>query len=57
MSPYRNLALASPHYVEQAADWPENYDLIGFTSWDGPEGGRLPDDVEAFLAAGPPRSS
>ena len=43
LSPYRNLGLASPHYVEQAADWPANYDLIGFTSWDGPDGGRLPD--------------
>lgn len=54
LSPHRNLGLASRHYVDAAADWPANYDLVGFTSWPGPDGGRLPDDVEAFLADGAP---
>ena len=54
LSPFLNLGLASPSYVEAAPDWPANYRLTGFTSWDGPNDGRLPDDVQAFLAEGPP---
>jgi UDP:flavonoid glycosyltransferase YjiC (YdhE family) len=54
LSPYRNLGLASRHYVHIQPDWPANYDLVGFTSWHGPDGGHLPADVVAFLADGPP---
>ena len=54
LSPHHNLALTSRHYVERAADWPANYDLVGFTSWHGPDDGRLPDDVLAFLDEGAP---
>ena len=54
LSPHRNLGLASRHYVHQQPDWPANYDLVGFTSWHGPDGGRLPADVVEFLAEGPP---
>ncbi len=54
LSPHRNVGLVSRHYVEPASDWPDNYELVGFTSWRGPNGGLLPDDVEEFLADGPP---
>ena len=54
LSPHRNIALSSPHYIEPAPDWPDGYDLVGFTPWNGPDGGRLNDDVLEFLAAGPP---
>lgn len=54
LSPTRNLGLVSRHYIDPAPDWPANYDLVGFTSWNGPDGGRLPDDVQDFLDAGPP---
>ncbi len=54
LSPHLNLGLASPSYVDTAPDWPSNYRLTGFTSWDGPNGGHLLDDVQAFLADGPP---
>ena len=54
LSPHRNIALSSRHYIEPASDWPDGYDLVGFTPWNGPDGGRLNDDVLAFLAAGPP---
>ena len=54
LSPTRNLGLVSRRYVDVAPDWPVNYDLVGFTSWHGPDGGRLPAHVEKFLAGGPP---
>jgi UDP:flavonoid glycosyltransferase YjiC (YdhE family) len=54
LSPYHNLALVSAHYVTPAADWPSNYRLVGFTSWSGPDAGRLPEEVERFLDDGPP---
>ncbi len=54
LSPTRNLGLVSRHYIDPAPDWPANYDLVGFTSWNGPDSGRLPDDVQSFLDAGPP---
>ncbi len=54
LSPHLNLGLASPRYVESAADWPSNYRLVGFTSWRGPNDGQLPDDVQAFLGSGEP---
>jgi UDP:flavonoid glycosyltransferase YjiC (YdhE family) len=53
-SPHLNLGLASRHYVEPREDWPDGYRLVGFTHWSGPGGGELPDDVRAFLDAGPP---
>ncbi len=53
LSPTRNLGLVSRHYVDPAPDWPANYNLVGFTSWHGPDGGQLPADVEQFLDAGP----
>ena len=49
-----NLALTSRHYVEPAPDWPDGYDLVGFTPWQGPNGGRLNDDVRASLSDGSP---
>ena len=54
LSPHRNIALSSPHYIEPAPDWPDGYNLVGFTPWNGPDGGRLNEDVLEFLAAGPP---
>ena len=54
LSPHRNLGLTSRHYVEPAPDWPDGYDLVGFTPWQGPNGGRLNDDVRAFLSDGSP---
>ena len=54
LSPYHNLALVSAHYVAPAVDWPSNYRLVGFTSWSGPDAGRLPEEVERFLDDGPP---
>jgi len=54
LSPHRNLALTSRHYIEPAPDWPDGYDLVGFTPWQGPDDGRLSDDVSAYLADGPP---
>ena len=53
LSPHRTIALVSPLYMEPAPDWPDGYDLVGFTPWNGPDGGRLSDDVLEFLAAGP----
>ncbi|MEO6124255.1 MAG: nucleotide disphospho-sugar-binding domain-containing protein [Ilumatobacteraceae bacterium] len=54
LSPHRNIALASSHYIDPAPDWPDGYDLVGFTPWNGPDGGRLDEDVLEFLAAGSP---
>ena len=54
LSPHLNLALVSPHYVDVASDWPENYHPVGFTLWNGPNQGRLADDVLKFLADGTP---
>ena len=54
LSPHHNIALVSAHYVAPAADWPSNYRLVGFTSWSGPDPGRLPEEVERFLDDGPP---
>lgn len=53
-SPYLTLGLASPRYVEPAADWPDSIRMTGFSMWDGPETGSLPDDVVEFLDAGDP---
>jgi UDP:flavonoid glycosyltransferase YjiC (YdhE family) len=48
------VGLASPSYVDRQADWPTNYRLVGFTPWSGPTEGGLPEEVVAFLDAGPP---
>ena len=54
LSPYLNLGLSSPAYVQPRPDWPRNYRLTGFTNWDGPNGGHVPDDVCEFLRGGDP---
>ncbi len=33
LSPHLNLGLVSPRYLERADDWPSNYTMTGFTSW------------------------
>jgi len=53
-SPHLSLGLASPRYVVPAPDWPESIRMTGFTMWEGPDGGALPDDVAQFLDAGDP---
>ncbi|HUW02002.1 MAG TPA: glycosyltransferase [Acidimicrobiales bacterium] len=47
-----NLGLVPSAYVEHQPDWPDNYRLVGFTPWNGPDGGHLDDDVQDYLAAG-----
>lgn len=54
LSPFANAGLASKHYVERRSDWPANYELVGFTAWNGPHDGKLDDDVQRFLDAGDP---
>lgn len=49
LSPHRHIALTSPHYVDHAPDWPDGCDLVGFTPWNGPDGGRL--DAAPLLAS------
>lgn len=51
-SPHLSLGLASPKYVEPAPDWPDSIRMTGFSMWEGPDGGTVPDDVAAFLDAG-----
>lgn len=53
-SPHLSLGLASPTYVEPAPDWPASMRMTGFSMWEGPDAGALPDDVRAFLDAGDP---
>jgi UDP:flavonoid glycosyltransferase YjiC (YdhE family) len=53
-SPYLNLGLVSPHYVDEQPDWPQPYQLTGFTCWDGPNDYALPQDVVTFLDDGSP---
>ena len=57
LSPHRNLGFVSKHYIDAQPGWPENYELVGFTPWIGPNNGGLSDDVVEFLDAGDPRSS
>lgn len=54
LSPHHNLALVSPHYIDTPDDWPKRYETVGFTPWRGPDGGRLPSEVEEYLSVGPP---
>jgi UDP:flavonoid glycosyltransferase YjiC (YdhE family) len=53
-SPYLNIGLNSPHYFRPAPDWPDNCIPVGFSLWEGADGGELAADVSAFLAAGEP---
>jgi UDP:flavonoid glycosyltransferase YjiC (YdhE family) len=52
LSPRKNVGLMSRHYLDAADDWPDSYELVGFTPWAGPDDGRLADDVVDYLAAG-----
>lgn len=52
-SPHLNLGLASRHYVDPQPDWPQDYELVGFTPWEGHDGEELADDIQAFLDDGP----
>ena len=54
LSPHHTFAMVSRHYVPTEPDWPDGYRLTGFTPWVGPDGGAIAEDVEAFLADGPP---
>lgn len=54
LSPTANLGLVPAAYVEPKPDWPDNYRLVGFTPWDGPDGGALDADAIDFLEAGEP---
>jgi UDP:flavonoid glycosyltransferase YjiC (YdhE family) len=47
------VGLFSSHYVPQQADWPQPYEVTGFTFWDQPPGYELPEDVRDFLQNGP----
>jgi hypothetical protein len=39
LSPHRNIALTSSHYIDPAPDWPDGYDLVGFTPRTDPTAG------------------
>ncbi|MFM2073399.1 MAG: hypothetical protein RLZZ623_3663 [Actinomycetota bacterium] len=54
LSPYRNLGLVSQHYLERADDWPSNYTLTGFTSWNASASVGLDGVVQQYLNDGPP---
>ena len=54
LSPHRNLGFVSKHYIDAQPGWPDNYELVGFTPWIGPNNGGLSDDVVEFLNAGEP---
>jgi len=53
-SPFLNLDLTSPHYVPPEPDWAGNRKMTGFSNWTGPDGGRIGEDVDAFLDDGEP---
>lgn len=52
VSPHLNIGMASPHYVEPAPDWPDGYELTGFTHWQNDQG-EVPGELDEFLAAQP----
>ncbi|MFZ1543802.1 MAG: nucleotide disphospho-sugar-binding domain-containing protein [Candidatus Microthrix parvicella] len=52
LSPLANLALVPSAYYPPRPDWPDNYTMVGFTPWEGPDGGRLDSEVTEFLDAG-----
>jgi len=51
-SPDLTLALFSRVLAAPQPDWPRNVSVTGFVFYNGPDA--LPDEVEAFLNAGPP---
>ncbi|MFN3649670.1 MAG: glycosyltransferase [Armatimonadota bacterium] len=54
-SPYLNLALFSRVLAAPQPDWPEHLQVTGFPFYDpAGDAARLPEEVEAFLAAGEP---
>lgn len=54
-SPYLVLALFSRALGHEQKDWPENTLITGFCFYDSDAGNaKLPDNLEKFLAAGPP---
>ena len=52
-SPSRVIGLFPAWFAPPAADWPAQTRLTGFVFYDGARGRTMPDDLEAFLAAGP----
>ncbi len=54
LSPTSNLGLVPSVYLDHQPDWPDNYRLVGFTPWSGPDGGTLDDELVAFLDRGEP---
>src|SRR5262249_21353511 len=52
-SPSRVIGLFPSWFAPPAADWPAQTRLTGFVFYDGARGRTMPDDLEAFLAAGP----
>jgi rhamnosyltransferase subunit B len=53
LSPHHNVVLVSPQYFPPANDWPDTYRVTGFVHWTA-SNDEIPDEVEAFLAAGDP---
>jgi len=53
-SPQLVLGLFPDWFAGRQPDWPANTATVGFPIWDTPGAGELPDDVDDFLAAGPP---
>jgi UDP:flavonoid glycosyltransferase YjiC (YdhE family) len=54
-SPYLVLALFSRALGQEQKDWPENTLIAGFCFYDSDAGNaKLPENLEKFLAAGPP---
>ena len=53
-SPHGMIGMVSPHYFPVPSDWPDTYQMTGFTHWAGPGSGVLGDDVLRFLDEGPP---
>lgn len=54
-SPYGTLGLFPAFMATPPpSDWPPHTSVTGFIPWQGPPSDRLPDDLEKFLASGPP---
>jgi len=52
LSPHANIGLVSPAYFPPQRDWPEPFELVGFTPWAGPNHGELTAEVRSFLDDG-----
>lgn len=48
------LAMFPDWFARPQPDWPAHTRLVGFPLWDSSDNGFLADDLQAFLAAGPP---